>query len=79
MPGKPKNVGSRGDWKSRLVDQLPWKKLRRYELTNILWSCIALFFTVRFGFHQSNQLYAAILLAAVIAETLVCVMWACKQ
>jgi len=89
MPGKrkggaaknvpKKNVASRGNWKTHLVDLIPWTKLRRYELTNLAWSCIALFFTVRFAMHQSNPLYPSILLVVIVSGTLGCIMWACKQ
>jgi hypothetical protein len=74
-----KSPAPKGNWKTRLVDQLSWKKLRRYELTNLAWSCIALFFTVKFAVHQSNPLYPSILLVVIVAGTFGCVMWACKQ
>ena len=67
------------DFWAAFISALPWKKLRRYELTNLSWSVIALFFTVRFALHQSGQLYPSILLGVVVVATLGCVMWACKQ
>jgi hypothetical protein len=62
-----------------LIDALPWKKLRRYELTNLSFEVIALFFTLRFTYHQNNPLFSFVLWAAVIVMGFVCVFWASKQ
>ena len=70
---------TKGHWSTALINAVPWKKLRRYELTNIAWSCIALYFTVQFALHQSSQLYPSLLLFVVLGATLGCVLWACKQ
>ncbi|HUK25996.1 MAG TPA: hypothetical protein VLV49_15545 [Terriglobales bacterium] len=66
-------------WVNTLIKAVPWHKLRRYEVTNIAWSLLALYFTVQFALHQSSLLYPSILLGVVVAATLGCVLWACKQ
>jgi len=66
-------------WQAELIKQLPFKKLRRYELTNLLFELIALCFVLHYSEHIQNPIYGVILWLAVLSSALFCVMWACKQ
>jgi hypothetical protein len=53
-------------------------KLRRYEVANLLFELMALYFTWHYTEHVNGTPSIA-LWAGVIAMGLVCIFWACKQ
>jgi hypothetical protein len=64
---------------AEIVKIFPWHKLRRYELTNLAFELIALYFTVKFAVHMHGEYEAALLLGAVVLLGFMCLIWACKQ
>jgi hypothetical protein len=64
---------------SKLLKVIPFGKLRRYEVANLTFDVIALYFTARFTVHQSSPMACMLLWAGVIALGFVCILWACKQ
>jgi hypothetical protein len=64
---------------SEIARLFPWRKLRRYEATNLLFEIVALFFTLKFVAHAQNESLASLLLLAVVLLGFLCVTWACKQ
>jgi hypothetical protein len=70
---------AKSDWQVELIKQLPIKKLRRYELTNLLFELIGCCFILHYSEHVQNPIYGVILWFAAIGSGLFCLMWACKQ
>lgn len=69
----------KGGWYALVRKDLPWKKLRRYEFTNLLFELIAAYFILKYTEHLQNPVIGAVLWVIVIGSALFCVMWACKQ
>jgi hypothetical protein len=65
-------------WKKQLVEQLPWKKLTRHDITNLCFDVIALGYTAFVVRHVGSDLILSITLVAVIVLCLVCFGWASK-
>lgn len=62
-----------------IFGQLPLKKLRRYEVANLAFEIIALFFTLRFTLHHNIPVADYGLWVFVIVMGTVCIFWASKQ
>lgn len=65
-------------WKT-LVEAIPSKKLRHYEVANLAFEIAALYFTVQFTQQHKSEPLAFMLMGAVLLMGLCCVLWACKQ
>ena len=66
-------------WWSEFSKKIPLQKLRRYEVTNLTFEIIALYFTGQFTSHQANPIACMVLWAGVVALGFVCIVWASKQ
>jgi len=62
-----------------LLKLIPLHKLRRYEVTNLLFEFGALFFTARFCSHHPYPALCMLLIAFVLFMGFLCVRWACSQ
>jgi hypothetical protein len=62
-----------------LIKSIPLQKLRRYEVANLLFEAIALFFTSRFCSHHPYPVLCMMLIACVLAMGFLCIRWACNQ
>ena len=65
-------------WKM-ILDALPTHRLTRYDMTNLGFDVVALYFTLKFAAAAKNELLVAGLWALVLALCLVCFFWASKQ
>lgn len=63
----------------QLLKIIPLSKLRRYEITNLVFELMALYFTSKFTAHQSSPIACMALWAGVIALGFLCILWACRQ
>ncbi|MBS1802448.1 MAG: hypothetical protein JST28_03740 [Acidobacteria bacterium] len=73
------NTSGGGFWAS-LFKQIPFSKLRRYEVTNLLFEAMALYFTLQYTKNPHDQpIIALSMWAGVLVLGAVCVFWACKQ
>lgn len=67
------------EWLTDLFKQLPFKKLSRHDVTNLVFDLVALTYTFEFAKRTQNELLATGTWLIVIILTLVCVLWASKQ
>jgi hypothetical protein len=58
---------------------VPFGKLRRYEVANLSFDAIAIYFTYNFATKYGATLPVLILWFAVLSLCLACVFWASKQ
>jgi hypothetical protein len=62
-----------------LIKSFPWKKLRRYEVTNLAFDLIALVVAGKYALSLPDPVYGVGLFSFVFAMSLLCVFWACRQ
>lgn len=64
----------------QLLKLLPFKKLTRYDVTNLAFDLLALSYTLKFALKQEGGGIGVLLLwFTVIALCLLCFIWASKQ
>jgi hypothetical protein len=66
-------------WPSELLKHLPFKKLSRHDMTNLVFDFVAAFYTLSFTRRITNELLAASTWLMVMVLCLVCFFWSSKQ
>jgi hypothetical protein len=65
-------------WLKELLGQIPLKKLTRYDVTNLFFDLIAMFYTWKFLGGVTTELVAASTWLVVVILCLTCFFWASK-
>jgi hypothetical protein len=75
----PDNNDSGGGFWAELFKNIPFRKLRRYEVANLLFEAVAVYFTLHYRSPQDNPAVALCMWIVVILLGFICILWACKQ
>lgn len=72
-------VIKKGEIIKQLLKILPLNKLTRYDVTNLFFDLLALYFTLQFALKVNGGIDVLVLWFAIVALCLVCFVWASKQ
>jgi hypothetical protein len=75
----PPTVPRGGKWYDSLARNFPFNKLDKYQVLNLSFEAIALYFTVQFSSHSKNHLIDTMTWGFVVTMAFICLLWASRQ